>query len=247
MIDLADFQRRFYHDGPDIPETPELQTAEREYRKAFLAAAREAANWHEPDETVLKKAWNARRQARRRAEESIDGAFVLYRPGHAVPASRTRGRVHGFEFVKQCFDELKAAGVPVERIRPQVIVPWVEHVARWAERDIPTNTLYCPPRPENPLPKGQLRMLEKAIHPDPKQARAILERLADVTREFLDWLWPGRIPLGKLTLLAGDPGLGKSFVTLDIASRVSRGAAWPDMPLFKTTPGGVILRPPTTP
>ena len=37
-------------------------------------------------------------------------------------------------------------------------------------------------------------MLEKAIHPDPKQARAILERLADVTREFLDWLWPGRIP-----------------------------------------------------
>ena len=46
MIDLADFQRRFYHDGPDIPETPELQTAEREYRKAFLAAAREAANWH---------------------------------------------------------------------------------------------------------------------------------------------------------------------------------------------------------
>jgi DNA polymerase III delta prime subunit len=28
---------------------------------------------------------------------------------------------------------------------------------------------------------------------------------------------------GKLTLLAGDPGLGKSLVTLDIAARVSCG------------------------
>ena len=43
----------------------------------FLAAAREAANWHEPDEAALKKAWNARRRARRQAEENIDGAFVL--------------------------------------------------------------------------------------------------------------------------------------------------------------------------
>ncbi len=34
MIDLADFQRRFYHDGPDIPETPELQAAERESSSA---------------------------------------------------------------------------------------------------------------------------------------------------------------------------------------------------------------------
>lgn len=37
------------------------------------------------------------------------------------------------------------------------------------------------------------------------------------------WLEPERIALGKLTLLAGDPGLGKSFLTLDLAARVSRG------------------------
>ncbi len=239
--DWETFQQRFYRDGPDEPNTPQLQTAERAYRDAFLAAAREAANWNEPDDAKLRKAWNERRYARRRAEESIDGAFVQYRPGHVVPASRERGRVHGFEFVAQCFDELKKAGVPTERIRPQVIVPWVEHVAQWAERRIEPNRIHIPPRPDDFLTERQRRMLEKVIHPDPKQARAILERLADVTREFLDWLWPGRIPLGKLTLLAGDPGLGKSFVTLDIASRVSCGAAWPDMPLFKQTPGGVIL------
>jgi putative DNA primase/helicase len=71
--------------------------------------------------------------------------------------------------------------------------------------------------------------------------RAITTRLAAVKRERLEWLWPGRIPIGKLTLLAGDPGLGKSFVTLDIAARVSQGAPWPDLPLLPQTPGGVVL------
>jgi putative DNA primase/helicase len=52
-------------------------------------------------------------------------------------------------------------------------------------------------------------------------------RVADVPKVDVAWLWPGRIALGKVTLLAGDPGLGKSFVTLDIAARVSRGAQWP--------------------
>jgi hypothetical protein len=42
------------------------------------------------------------------------------------------------------------------------------------------------------------------------------------------WLWPGRIALDSLCVIAGDPGLGKSVLTLDIASHASRGAPWPD-------------------
>lgn len=56
-----------------------------------------------------------------------------------------------------------------------------------------------------------------------------LMRVADVPKARVQWLWPGRIALGKVTLLAGDPGLGKSMVTLDIAARVSRGANWPEV------------------
>ncbi len=59
----------------------------------------------------------------------------------------------------------------------------------------------------------------------PQLSKAFTVHLSNVTRELLAWLWPGRIPLGKLTLLAGDPGLGKSFVTLDMAARVSIGEA----------------------
>jgi AAA domain len=41
------------------------------------------------------------------------------------------------------------------------------------------------------------------------------------------WLWPGRIPAGEVTLLAGPCGVGKSFVTADVAGRVSRGDPMP--------------------
>jgi len=53
-------------------------------------------------------------------------------------------------------------------------------------------------------------------------------RLADVTPERVRWLWPGRLPLGKLVVLDGDPGVGKSALTLDWAARVSTGSPWPD-------------------
>lgn len=52
--------------------------------------------------------------------------------------------------------------------------------------------------------------------------------MADVQPEAVDWLWPKRLAIGKLQLFAGDGGRGKSTLTLDIASRVSRGAPWPD-------------------
>ncbi len=66
--------------------------------------------------------------------------------------------------------------------------------------------------------------------------------LADVARERVAWLWPGRVPLGKLTVLDGDPGMGKSAVTLDLAARVSRGATMPDgVRGDLAEPAGVLL------
>jgi len=61
-----------------------------------------------------------------------------------------------------------------------------------------------------------------------------------VNEETVNWLWPNRIALGKLNLLVGDPGLGKSFITCDLAARVSTGAAWPDG-APNDGPGGVLL------
>jgi putative DNA primase/helicase len=45
--------------------------------------------------------------------------------------------------------------------------------------------------------------------------------LSDVVEESVEWLWEGRIPLGKLTVIDGDPGTWKSALTIDLAARVS--------------------------
>ena len=42
------------------------------------------------------------------------------------------------------------------------------------------------------------------------------------------WLWEPYLPRGTLSVLDGDPGVGKSLVTIDLAARLSRGAALPD-------------------
>jgi len=76
--------------------------------------------------------------------------------------------------------------------------------------------------------------------PMPK-AGVVLRRVSDIERKDLRWLWHQRVPLGKLTLFAGDPGLGKSFVTLDMAARVTRGAGWPDGAAASCEAGSVIL------
>lgn len=55
----------------------------------------------------------------------------------------------------------------------------------------------------------------------------ITVRISDVRSQRVSWLWPGMIPRGKLTVLCGDPGLGKSFLTLDLCARASHGGPWP--------------------
>ena len=48
-----------------------------------------------------------------------------------------------------------------------------------------------------------------------------------IETEKTNWIWPGYIPAGKLTIIAGDPGMGKSTMVGDIISRVSRGTFLP--------------------
>ncbi len=76
---------------------------------------------------------------------------------------------------------------------------------------------------------------------DEPAGRSVLTRLSDVEPLPLEWFWPGRIPLGMMTVLDGDPGLGKSTVTLDLAARLSRGDAMPDNAPGPAAAGVVLL------
>ncbi len=103
-------------------------------------------------------------------------------------------------------------------------LPGLGEFARFVDRKMSRPTS---PNRENP-------------HPDPdpdEEAPGIF--LSQVEAQEVHWLWHKRIPLGKLTLLDGDPGMGKSMLALNLAARVSSGLPMPD-----GTPGpqgGVIL------
>lgn len=65
--------------------------------------------------------------------------------------------------------------------------------------------------------------------------------VSEIKSESIDWLWPERIPLGKLTMLIGDPNKGKTFLTMDMAARVSSGSSWPDISEHSNQAGDVII------
>jgi putative DNA primase/helicase len=48
------------------------------------------------------------------------------------------------------------------------------------------------------------------------------------TPEPVRWLWDGWLARGKLHLLAGAPGTGKTTIAISIAATVSAGVRWPD-------------------
>ena len=57
----------------------------------------------------------------------------------------------------------------------------------------------------------------------------------------IEWLWPGYVPMGKLTLIEGESASGKSFVAADVAARVSRGQPWPGRIQGPQPAGDVIV------
>jgi len=57
--------------------------------------------------------------------------------------------------------------------------------------------------------------------------RLIARRASDIAIVPVDWLWPGRVAIGKLTLIAGEPGLGKSQLALAMVAAVTTGGEWP--------------------
>jgi hypothetical protein len=53
--------------------------------------------------------------------------------------------------------------------------------------------------------------------------------LSEIQPEPVQWLWPGRIPFGKVTVLEGDPDNGKSCVAMDIGARATTGRLMPNV------------------
>jgi putative DNA primase/helicase len=61
----------------------------------------------------------------------------------------------------------------------------------------------------------------------------------DLQPEPVSWLWPGWLALGKLHILAGAPGQGKTTIALACAATVTIGGRWPDG--SRTEQGNILI------
>ncbi len=114
-------------------------------------------------------------------------------------------------------------------------------------------------RCEEPLPDKDLVRIARSIgskpsassdngvtSSDPTGRELVTVCLADVEPRPVAWFWRNRFPLGKLSMLVGNPGLGKSFLSLFMAAKVSAGGYWPESngsvdPLFAVPQGRVVI------
>jgi hypothetical protein len=104
---------------------------------------------------------------------------------------------------------------------------------------------YDPPLPSDEV-ETSVRSIAKAEASKKAQREATKPNrpvkvvcIADVQQENLRWMWERRIPYGKVSLIQGDPGLGKSMITLAIAAAVTRGKTLPEGPALDT--GNVLV------
>lgn len=58
--------------------------------------------------------------------------------------------------------------------------------------------------------------------------RAVARKLSDIQLEEVTWMWPNFLADRKITIVDGMPGVGKSTLTSEIASRVTTGQAFPN-------------------
>jgi putative DNA primase/helicase len=160
-------------------------------------------------------------------QQLVDAGITRVR---IFPDNDDTGRAHADQVARSCL----AAGISDVKVITLPDVPPKGDVSNYLEqhskaellvlaRDAPAYTPPTQTTPSKPVPPG-----------------AVLVNMADVQPEAISWLWTGRLARGKVTALAGDPGMGKSFITLDIAARISTARQWPDGEAI-STPGDAVF------
>jgi hypothetical protein len=86
-----------------------------------------------------------------------------------------------------------------------------------------------------------LRKAEIVSNPMVDRGAARVVTMATVQALEVDWLWPGRLPAGMITVLDGPPDIGKSTVIVDIISRLTTGRPFPDESQGSRSAADVVL------
>jgi putative DNA primase/helicase len=71
---------------------------------------------------------------------------------------------------------------------------------------------------------GKLAALESG---EKRDGELVVVKASGLEEKPVEWLWPGYLPAGVLTLFSSLPKCGKSTLTMSIAARITTGALWP--------------------
>jgi hypothetical protein len=154
-----------------------------------------------------------------------------------IPDNDDAGRAHADEVARS----LRAVGATAAIVQlPDLrskgdVSDWLESVGTGAELQAIADAALSNPSVSEQPPSAQVT----SNGDNDRSPAPIMTMMSSVVAEEVQWLWRGRIPFGKLTVLDGDPGLGKSTIMLDVAARLTRGAAMPDG--TAGTSGNVVL------
>jgi hypothetical protein len=83
------------------------------------------------------------------------------------------------------------------------------------------------PREKAKKPNGSAQPIAAEAAPEATTRTAVLVRADTMKPESISWAWKNRFAFGKLAVLAGDPGLGKSTILIEIAALHSIGGEFP--------------------
>jgi putative DNA primase/helicase len=98
----------------------------------------------------------------------------------------------------------------------------------------------CPLAPDDePASEIFKNILESEGLKAKSASRLVSRRGSELTPKAIEWMWRDRFPRGMLSLLAGHGNGGKTTLLLDVAARITRGAAWPDS--FGTATRGSVI------
>ncbi len=116
--------------------------------------------------------------------------------------------------------------------------PGIEHALAWAASLAEVGVKASVLRSPLAIPKGAdisdhlnaglgLDDLIEVSATPAKRARITSRLASEVKPLAIEWLWPGYIPLGMVTMLEGPPGVGKSTLGADLMARLTTGAEAP--------------------
>jgi putative DNA primase/helicase len=69
---------------------------------------------------------------------------------------------------------------------------------------------------------------ERIVKPEPVRDGVVLVKGSDLKPEPIHWVWNGWLAAGKVHILAGAPGQGKTTIAMAFAATVTSGGRWPD-------------------